>query len=156
MSDLDSINQEKRQALDELLNSDDFVLTHVDPVAAAVVLPAYLKENQTLTLKLSRYFRGTMTLEDDQVKADLLFGSEYFTCCVPYAAIWGLTGSSGQNRIWPDSAPDSVIRGFIKSAFKPDAEKPDVPRGPTLIKQGESRGKAKAPKPRPDYLRRVK
>lgn len=102
-------NQAKYEVLNKLLEQE-YLLIHVNPLADGVEVPAYLKKEKTLTLKLSRLFRGTMSIEEEQelVTADLLFGGKYYTCRVPFHSLWGVTDVKGESLIWPDSIPPQM------------------------------------------------
>ena len=107
--------QEKRETLDRML-SEEHVLVHIAPHAIGVALPEHLQRNPTVTLKLSRHFRGRMTISPTEVSAELLFGERYFTCKVPFAAVWGMTSMRGQFLMWPESAPAEVLATLEQQA----------------------------------------
>ena len=113
----DPINLRKYQTIERMLDGE-FVLVHLDPAANGVEIPRHLKDSNTVTLKLSRLFRGALEMEDSRINADLLFGSEYFSCRLPYEAIWGATSSEGKNSVWPESAPESVLKEIMKAGKK--------------------------------------
>ncbi|MBN8547782.1 MAG: hypothetical protein J0M12_00555 [Deltaproteobacteria bacterium] len=99
----------------EVLNRfllDEYVLIHLDPSRAGVVVPNHLTKSQVLTLKLSKLFRGAMELTKEKVTADLLFEQDYFSCTVPLDAVWGATNEKGDTVVWPESAPPNVLKGM--------------------------------------------
>ena len=100
--------KEKRDTLERFLN-DEHTLVHVAPRADDVEVPENLRHSPTVTLKLSRYFRGKMEISATGVSAELLFGETYFTCKVPFAAVWGMTSVKGQFLMWPESTPPEVL-----------------------------------------------
>jgi stringent starvation protein B len=120
-ADKDNTNRQKRETLERLLN-EEHVLVHIVPSAEGVSVPANLVATSTLTLKLSRHFRGRMQLKPEEVVAELLFGENYFTCKVPYPAIWGVTSFKGQFLMWPESAPDEVLESMAKIEEKRRAD----------------------------------
>lgn len=107
--------KEKRDAVQRLL-LDEFVLLHVDPSQDGVALPPHLSEQPTVTLKLSHQFAGALLVEPSHISAELLFKGNYFTCVIPYEALWGLTSAKGENLIWPFSVPDGVLQKLAASA----------------------------------------
>jgi hypothetical protein len=97
----------------ERLLDDEQVLVHINPTTPGVVIPPHLSENRTVTLRLSRFFKGDLSLDDQKVTAELLFGPEYFTCVLPWECIWGASSIRGQEYIWAESAPDEILEMFL-------------------------------------------
>lgn len=97
----------------ERLLDDEQVLVHINPTTPGVVIPPHLSENRTVTLRLSRFFKGELCLDDQKVTAELLFGPEYFTCVLPWECIWGASSIRGQEYIWAESAPDEILEMFL-------------------------------------------
>jgi hypothetical protein len=97
----------------ERLLDDEQVLVHINPSAPGVSIPSHLCENRTVTLRLSRFFKGDLTIDDSKVTAELLFGPEYFTCVLPWEAIWGASSIRGQEFIWAEAAPDEILQMFL-------------------------------------------
>lgn len=97
----------------ERLLDDEQVLVHINPATPGVVIPPHLSENRTVTLRLSRFFKGDLFIEEQQVTAELLFGPEYFTCVLPWDCIWGASSIRGQEYIWAESAPDEILQMFL-------------------------------------------
>ena len=97
----------------ERLLDDEQVLVHINPTTPGVVIPPHLSENRTVTLRLSRFFKGDLYLDDQKVTAELLFGPEYFTCVLPWGCIWGASSIRGQEYIWAESAPDEILEMFL-------------------------------------------
>lgn len=111
-------NRRKYEIVQHMLDSE-FVLVHLDPSVTGVDIPAHLRESGTVTLKLSRLFRGSLEVDPDWIQAELLFGSDYYKCRLPFTAIWGATSSSGKNSVWPESAPEAVLKEIMKAGGKP-------------------------------------
>lgn len=160
--------KEKQETLERML-SDEHVLVHLAPQAPGVELPDHLRRNPTVTLKLSRHFRGRMEISASEVSAELLFGERYFTCRVPLAAVWGMTSLRGQFLMWPDSAPTEVLATLEQQAqarkaealaaeaedgAAPVPEKPSEPQEPSSP-ENLPKGEDTATKQRPK-LRRIK
>jgi hypothetical protein len=101
-------SQEKYTALNHLLE-EQFVLVHLCPSCEGVTLPPHLMAQSSITLKISRLFRGGMKVHKDRVVAQLLFGDDYFACVVPFNAIWGLSSARGARLIWPESMPQEIL-----------------------------------------------
>jgi len=97
----------------ERLLDDEQVLVHINPATPGVAIPPHLSENRTVTLRLSRFFKGELFLDDEKVTAELLFGPEYFTCELPWDCIWGASSIRGQEYIWAESAPDEILHMFL-------------------------------------------
>jgi len=97
----------------ERLLDDEQVLVHINPATDGVVIPPHLSENKTVTLRLSRFFKGDLCIDDDKVTAELLFGPEYFTCVLPWECIWGASSIRGQEYLWAESAPDEILHMFL-------------------------------------------
>jgi hypothetical protein len=97
----------------ERLLDDEQVLVHINPSTDGVAIPPHLSENRTVTLRLSRFFKGDLFLDDEKVTAELLFGPEYFTCVLPWECIWGASSIRGQEYIWAESAPDEILHMFL-------------------------------------------
>jgi hypothetical protein len=97
----------------ERLLDDEQVLVHINPAAPGVSIPSHLSENRTVTLRLSRFFKGDLTIDDHKVSAELLFGPEYFTCVLPWESIWGASSIRGQEFIWAEAAPDEILQMFL-------------------------------------------
>lgn len=102
-----------QKATIERLLDDEQVLVHINPTTKGVVIPPHLSENRTVTLRLSRFFKGELYLDDQKVTAELLFGPEYFTCVLPWECIWGASSIRGQEYIWAESAPDEILEMFL-------------------------------------------
>ena len=97
----------------ERLLEEEQVLVHINPATHGVVIPPHLLNNRTVTLRLSRFFKGDMTINEEKVTAELLFGRDYFTCELPWSSIWGASSIRGQEFIWAEAAPDEVLQMFL-------------------------------------------
>jgi hypothetical protein len=103
---------DQKTTLERLLD-DEQVLVHINPTTPGVIIPPHLSENRTVTLRLSRFFKGDLCIDDKKVTAELLFGPEYFTCVLPWECIWGASSIRGQEYIWAESAPDEILEMFL-------------------------------------------
>ncbi len=109
-------SREKQITLDRFLQ-DDHAMLHIVPSRPGVEIPEHLIEQTTVTLKVSRLFRGRLTItEGVGIEAELLFSNEYFTCKVPFDAIWAVTSSSGQMRMWPEDTPEEILASLAAPA----------------------------------------
>jgi hypothetical protein len=97
----------------ERLLDDEQVLVHINPASPGVSIPTHLSENRTVTLRLSRFFKGDLTIDDNKVTAELLFGPDYYTCVLPWDSIWGASSIRGQEFIWAEAAPDEILQMFL-------------------------------------------
>jgi hypothetical protein len=130
----------------ERLLDDEQVLIHVNPSFPGVVIPSHLAENKTVTLRLSRYFKGEMLTDADKITAELLFGSAYITCVIPWGSIWGASSLQGDEYVWKEAAPEEILHLLKEHA---DHESPRKLRHPAS-------GTQRAARPNPGHLRRVK
>lgn len=99
---------DQKTTIEKLLN-DEQVLVHLNPQHAGVVIPAHLMDNRTVTLRLSRFFKGRMSTSSDQITAELLFGTEYFICSIPWTSIWGASSVRGEEFVWTEAAPAEIL-----------------------------------------------
>lgn len=139
--------EDKHTALDRNLEGE-YVLVHLNTSDDLLVIPEHLKVKSTITLKLSRWFRGATALYEDRIDADLLFDGTYFSCSMPLRAVWGLTAADGQHMVWPESAPPDVIISLLNPQLYAQAKK---------RQDRSTAGKEKSERmPTKGHLRRVK
>jgi len=134
--------KEKQVTINKLLD-EEYVLVHLNPKTSGLVVPDYLLHDPSVTLKLSRYFRGELDVQEDEIVAELLFSGSYSTCKIPYTAIWGCTSQKGKNIIWPESTPDDVLKSILDTA---QSEPPQVVKKFQSVSEKKKQG----------HLRRVK
>lgn len=134
----------------ERLLDDEQVLVHINPATPGVTIPTHLSENRTVTLRLSRFFKGDLTIDDHKVTAELLFGPDYFTCVLPWDSIWGASSIRGQEFIWAEAAPDEILQMFLAQREERQAS---APRGYERPARQAAAGGARRSAP---HLRRVK
>lgn len=89
--------------------SDEHVLVHLDARRSGVEVPEEFKDDHSLTLKLSAQFQGPTDFDDERIVALLKFHGEYSRCVMPWPAIWGMTSTGGEQRIWSEELPREVI-----------------------------------------------
>jgi len=142
-----ALNLQKREIIDRLLKGDH-VLIHVTPAAAGVQLPPHLSTVPWVTLKISRLFRGALEISDHGVAADLLFNGRYFSCRVPFEAIFGCSDENGRTTIWPQSAAAEILARFVSPAA--EAAAPQSAPSPSRP------GRRKARRQGAPHLKRVK
>jgi stringent starvation protein B len=92
----------------ERLLDDEQVLVHINTTVTGVVVPSHLMQNKTVTLRLSRYFKGQLHTDTQKITAELLFGSVYHTCVIPWESIWGASAPHGEEFLWKEAAPDEI------------------------------------------------
>jgi len=116
----------KHATLNRLLN-DEYLLVHLDPSIKGLIIPPHLMSSPTVTLKLSRSFRGSIELSEKEIVSDLLFGEAYFTCTLPLETIWGVTNYKGQNILWPQTPPQQILAELLEATSKKAQTKPSKP-----------------------------
>ena len=138
---------DQKRTIEKLLN-DEQVLVHINPQCQGVMIPNYLFENRTVTLRLSRFFKGALSTDDDKISAELLFGQDYFSCQIPWSSIWGASSIRGEEYIWAEAAPEEILEMVLSHKEEKRA--------------GSRRGSdsayvtPRASRPNPGHLRRVK
>lgn len=105
--------KEKFEAVNKLLDEQEYVLVHINLKAQGYELPDHLLGHPTVTLKLSRWFRGNLAVNEDKIVTELLFNGNYFTCVIPYESIWGMTNPAGETMIWADAIPPEVYGSLL-------------------------------------------
>lgn len=147
----------KSSAKKKLFNEywdDEYVLLHIDSRSPSVIVPETLKNNFSLTLKLSQFFQGETEIEDEQITSYLKFDTEYFKCVIPWEAIWGMTGASKQNKIWTEDLPKEVLMGLAKSKLT-ELSNRLLGKNKKPVAKTEKQEK-KSDKPKPSFLKRIK
>jgi len=156
----------KRQFIDKALEADH-VHIHLFPTETGVVLPDYLTVDSTISLKLSRKFQGALILKDDRILVDLRFREGYFSCQIPYSAIWACTTESGEMQLWADNQEKiKLLMAQMVSTVAadkggeredpPEEEPPPAGKEPENTSKRSKRGKATRSKRDSSYLTRVK
>ncbi len=143
--------QEKYNTIDKALE-DEYVLLHMNTSNEMLLIPGHLKTKSSVTLKVSRWFRGAMELFEDRLDADLLFDGKYFSCSIPLHAVWGITSANGQHSVWPDSAPEDVLISLLNPQLYAKAKER---QGAREAKEPEG-VKTTSYLPKKGHLRRVK
>ena len=110
-SSISPSHRQKSRSLEKFL-CEEFVLVHINPQHAEVVLPDYLRTQSTVTLKLSHHFRGQLTINREQVMAELSFKGSLTRCVIPFDAIWAMTSLKGEKLFWPEAAHEEVQKLF--------------------------------------------
>lgn len=137
--------QANQQSTIERLLNDEQVLVHINPSFEGVVIPAYLMDNRTVTLRLSRYFKGRLSTNDREISAELLFGPSYFVCSIPWGSIWGASSVRGEEFVWTEATPPEILH-LVLSQEERNAE----------MERREVRPRLKTPRTAVGHLRRVK
>lgn len=138
---------DQKQTIEKLLN-DEQVLVHINPQCQGVHIPHHLFDNRTVTLRLSRFFKGALSTDSEKISAELLFGQEYFSCLIPWNSIWGASSIRGEEYIWAEAAPDEILEMVL--AHKEERR--------ACSRQGSERAYAtgRASRANSGHLRRVK
>lgn len=130
--------------ISRLLN-DEQVLVHINPAFPGVMIPEYLMDNRSVTLRLSRYFRGRLSTNENQITAELLFGPSYFVCAIPWGSIWGASSVRGEEFVWSEATPPDILH-LVLTQEERNAE----------LERREARPRLKNPRATASHLRRVK
>jgi hypothetical protein len=135
-------NQET--TISRLLN-DEQVLVHINPAFPGVTIPEYLLDNRTVTLRLSRYFKGRLSTNENQITAELLFGPSYYVCSIPWGSIWGASSVRGEEFVWTEATPPDILHLVLSQEERS-----------TELERREARPRLKTPRTAASHLRRVK
>ena len=92
-------NELKLKQLNTLL-AGQFVLLHLRINTPGLVIPEHLTKQTNLTLQVSKLFKGAMEINDHGIVCDLLFNQQYFTCRIPFEAIWGASSDQGKTYLF--------------------------------------------------------
>jgi stringent starvation protein B len=98
----------KKSCFEEWMKGDH-VLLHLDSRKEGIVVPSQLFNNPGLTLKISYFFQGETVHDDCSICSYLRFGTNYFQCQIPWSAIWGISSSNGEQKIWPEDIPREIL-----------------------------------------------
>jgi len=101
----------------------DHALIHFDSRHQSVIVPAQLKNNPILTLKLSYLFNGKTSFDENEISSFLKFSGNYFECVVPWDTIWAISSEHGEQKIWEESFPKDQL---VESPIKKNTEKKDT------------------------------
>lgn len=126
---LKEANKEKRSAVVRLLE-DEYMLVDLIPATAGVVLPSHLSSAPSIRLKLSRLFRGALQVKDPGIEAELLFGDTYFSCVIPFEAIWRVESVKGAIFTWEITLTNAAFSDTEQQAEV--APPPPAPKRPQL------------------------
>ena len=141
--------EEKFASIDKGLEGE-YILLHINTSDEKLIIPSHLRSKSSVTLKISRWFRGAMELFEDRIEAELLFDGKYFNCSIPLPAVWGLTSATGQHSVWPDSAPQDVLVSLLNPQLYAKAKERQK------VEINNSKPQKTVPLPAKGHLRRVK
>jgi stringent starvation protein B len=119
------LNREKFREIDRLLE-DEYIMLQIDPSCSGVDIPDHLRDSPSVTLQISRLFRGSMEVTEKKIEAHLLFSGSYYCCVVPFEAIWAAVSAEGEEKLWPSSIPEAVAKQ-LTAAHKKNAATTDSP-----------------------------
>lgn len=115
-------SDEKREQFEEWMQGEH-VLLHVDASNEDVDVPLQYQGNPALALKLSYYFQGEVTHDESEVVSYLKFDGNYSRCVLPWNSVWGITASSGENRVWPEDVPREVYLQMARAKLSTMSKK---------------------------------
>jgi hypothetical protein len=144
-------NEQKLKAFTHALE-DDYAFAHINTRnSKALRLPEHLLSQPSVTLKLSLFFQGSVTLERQSIVANLRFGEDYFECVVPWESIWGLTNTKGENLTWPEAIPPELLEPENTNTEGAKSKRPKAAKSSPAKKPSKSEGNKKRPQ-----LKRIK
>ncbi len=100
----------KRDVADALLRKGS-LFVHLDPRAAGVSVPAWLKDQPQLVLQVGfdMVIRiPDLLVDEDGVYGTLSFSRSPFACIIPWNAVFALVGDDGRGLVWPESMPPEI------------------------------------------------
>lgn len=101
----------------------DHALLHIDSRKEGVQVPAQHRDNPSLTLKVSYLFRGETLHDETGITSYLKFSGEYTQCVLPWEAIWGITSSEGDTRLWPQDMPKELVAQAARAKLREVGQK---------------------------------
>lgn len=115
---------EKRRLLERLLD-EGLVVVHLDPRRPGVDLPAWLVDQPSIALNLSRNFGlDVFEIDGQGVQASLSFQGRRHHCRLPWSSIYLMANrATGQAYVFPRSVPGEL-------ADLADAEAASAPPAP--------------------------
>jgi len=117
MKDFEKEQLEKYNKLSQLLEAE-YCLIHLDSGLDDVLLPPHLLKRFQVTLQISRFFRSSLELTKEHISTELLFEGSYVSCYIPLVAIWGATSATGENTLWPESAPREILAKILGESLR--------------------------------------
>lgn len=106
----------KKQCFDDWFQ-DDHILLHLDAREEGVIVPSHLKDQHSLTLKLSPLFQGETVADDIGISTYLKFNGQYSQCIIPWTTLWGMTSEGGQQEIWRKDLPREVFHDIARATL---------------------------------------
>lgn len=144
-------NTESKQAVIERLLNFEYILAFINSSVPGVVLPEHIKNEPSLTLKLSYHFEGKMEVLEDRIEAVLRFKGQYFSCVLPLNSVWGISTPKGSNYLWMECAPESVLQSMHKAQLEKFQSDQNLEKTKCCEEQPNDQTVKTAP-----FLRRVK
>jgi stringent starvation protein B len=106
------------------------VFVHLDPRAAAVVVPLGFKKQAQLVLQVGLNMPvpiRDLHLDDEGMTCTLSFNRTPFFCVVPWSSVYAVVGcDDGRGMIWPEDVPPEVAQAQARSVESVDrGERPE-------------------------------
>ncbi len=151
---------EKKKTIESFLEHQ-YCLLQVNPAVPGTVLPDHLAKEITVTLKVSHFFAGYVSVDEDKVMTLLTFGATPTECTIPLKAIWAVISDLGDLAVWEEDAPHPMLVAMIKEKHgAPPQAKPTPKAVPSLKVASETPQPQSSDKEekreRPNFLKRVK
>lgn len=140
-----------KEVLEKLLQ-DEHCLIHVNTTFPGITLPDHLRTNPSVTLKISYYFSGALSVTDKEISTELRFGGNPFTCIIPIDAVWGATSFGGFHTTWDSRAPNPILPVMLKKDQK--EQKDQKGAKPKLVTSTSKENKPA--KEKASFLKRIK
>lgn len=131
------------------------MLIHLDPRAANVVVPPWLRHQAQLVLQVGLNMPipiPDLRVDDTMVSGTLSFSHNPFSCEVPWDAVFALVGDEGRGMVWPESMPAEIVAEVERE----EARRQAIPPLPSVSKTKVSSTKTRSGKEIPPWLRVVK
>jgi hypothetical protein len=91
-----------------LLKHEPIVRVYVNPGFAGVDIPDYLYSQAFVVLEIGLSMTCLITdlaIDQECLSGTLRFGSGFYTCVVPWGAVFGMGSVAGSGWTWPEAAP---------------------------------------------------
>jgi len=117
------MSAEKRQHLESMLDAGIVRIT-LDPTRDDVVVPLQFKQQESLTLNLSRNFGAIIALNDDAVRTVLSFNKVDYPCVLSWASIFDMICEANkQHKQWLKDIPERIRIRLLHEVFLNDRQR---------------------------------
>lgn len=146
-----------------LLEGAPTVFLHLDARKDGVQVPEHLKDRAQLILRVGYTLTPPINInvDDAGITCTLSFNRSFFSCVLPWNAIFGMVGDDGRAMLWPDDIPPEVAKmvpqstGMSPPSAKPGKKNTAGPRRVPKAKEAPAPGAADAPEAPRDVRQRL-